>query len=114
MLLFNNPVAHRVVDLRAFSGEEWSQAEGKQVVFDNLKKKLNLEEKYRSNFTHLNNTAHLPLKLLLYQDMLNLLQEIVVYRKRAAGLHPLCACRSYYLWSVRQRAPDQQWNRYPA
>lgn len=57
-------------------------SKGKEEVFDNLKKKLNVEEKYRSNFNHLNNTAHLPLKLLLYQDMLNLLQEIVVDRKK--------------------------------
>jgi len=55
---------------------------GRNAVFDNLKKKLNLEEKYRSNFNHLSNTAKLPLKLLLYQYMLKLLQEIVVDRKK--------------------------------
>ncbi len=57
-------------------------AEGKQMVFDNLKSKFNLDEKYRTNFNHLSRTAKLPLKLLLYQDMLKLLQEIVIDRKQ--------------------------------
>ncbi len=56
-------------------------AEGKQAVFDNLKSKFSLDEKYRSNFIHLSRTAKLPLKLLLHQDVLNLLQEIVIDRK---------------------------------
>lgn len=57
-------------------------AKGRDAVFDNLKKKLNLEEKYRENFNHLNKTAQLPLKLLLYKDMLKLMQDIVVDRKK--------------------------------
>jgi len=57
-------------------------AEGKEQVFDNLKKKLNLDEKYRANFNHLSNTAKLPLKLLLFQSILKLLQEIVMDRKK--------------------------------
>ena len=57
-------------------------SEGKAQVFNSLQKTLNLDEKYRSNFEHLSNTAKLPLKLLLYQYMLNLLQEIVVDRKK--------------------------------
>jgi len=56
--------------------------EGKEFVFDRLKEKLNLDEKYRSNLKHLMVTAKLPLKLLLYQNMLNLLQDIVVDRKK--------------------------------
>lgn len=55
---------------------------GKDIVFDVLKQKLNLDEKYRFNFNHLNITAKLPLKLLLYQDILKLLQDIVVDRKK--------------------------------
>src|SRR5579872_5827592 len=55
---------------------------GKDIVFDDLKQKLSLDEKYRFNFNHLSNTAKLPLKLLLYQDMLKLLQDIVVDRKK--------------------------------
>lgn len=57
-------------------------SEGKEQVFDNLKKKLNLDEKYRANFNHLSNTAKLPLKLLLFQSMLELLQEVVMDRKK--------------------------------
>jgi|SRR5581483_10717684 len=71
--------------------------EGKDLVFDNLKKNLNLEEKYRGNFNHLNDTARLPLKLLLYQNMLNLLQEIVVDRKR--------------IFIVTNGKPEQQLNK---
>ena len=57
-------------------------SEGKDVVFDRLKDKFKLDEKYRFNFNHLNITAKLPLKLLLYQSMLTLLQDIVVDRKK--------------------------------
>lgn len=56
--------------------------ETKDAVFDNLKAKFNLDEKYITNFDRLNRTAKLPLKLLLYEDMLKLLQEIVVDRKK--------------------------------
>lgn len=56
--------------------------EGKEVIFDYLKKKFNLDEKYSHNFNHLSETAKLPLKLLLYPQMLNLLQDIVIDRKK--------------------------------
>ena len=46
------------------------------AVFDSLKIKFALDEKYKSNFDRLNRTAKLPLKLLLYEDMLKLLQEM--------------------------------------
>jgi FMN phosphatase YigB (HAD superfamily) len=55
---------------------------GKDVVFDALKTGLGIDEKYRFNFVHLTNTAKLPLKLLLYPDMLRLLQDIVIDRKQ--------------------------------
>jgi len=57
-------------------------AEGKDVVFDRLKKKMNVDGKYRENFNRLLQTAKLPLKLLLYENMLTLLQEIVIDRKK--------------------------------
>jgi len=57
-------------------------SEGKGAVFEGLKEKFNLDEKYRQNFDQLNKTAKLPLKLLLDQNMLKLLQEIVVDRKK--------------------------------
>jgi FMN phosphatase YigB (HAD superfamily) len=55
---------------------------GKGLVFDRLKEKMNVNEKYRGNFDQLLVTAKLPLKLLLYENMLNLLQEIVIDRKK--------------------------------
>ena len=57
-------------------------AEGKDLVFDRLKEKLNVDEKYRQKLDGLLITARLPLKLLLYKNMLNLLQEIVIDRKK--------------------------------
>jgi len=56
--------------------------EGKDHVFDKLKEKFAIDEKYRINFQHLMLTAKLPLKLLVYQAVLDMLQEIVVDRKK--------------------------------
>jgi len=56
--------------------------EGKDFVFDRLKKELNISEKFRYNLDNLLLTAKLPLKLLLYSNMLTLLQDIVVDRKK--------------------------------
>src|ERR1700761_6790387 len=68
-------------DATAFMTATYLSA-GKDAVFDAIKTKLNLEEKYRSNFNHLLNTAKIPLNLLLYREMLKLLQDIVVDRKK--------------------------------
>jgi len=57
-------------------------AEGNNVVFDRVKEEFNIDEKYRVNFIHLLLTAKLPLKLLVYQNMLELMQEIIVDRKK--------------------------------
>src|SRR5580698_3291970 len=56
--------------------------EGKELVFDRLKEKMGVDEKYRDNFNQLLVAAKLPLKLLLYEKMLDLLQEIVIDRKK--------------------------------
>ncbi|GAC1311092.1 MAG: hypothetical protein NVSMB24_29760 [Mucilaginibacter sp.] len=56
--------------------------EGKDVVFDRLKEKFNLSERFRFSLHNLLNTAKLPLKLLVYQNMLKMLQEVVVDRKK--------------------------------
>jgi phosphoglycolate phosphatase-like HAD superfamily hydrolase len=56
--------------------------EGNDVVFDRVKEKLGVNEKYRKNFEHLLLAAKLPLKLLVYKKILDLLQEIVVDRKK--------------------------------
>src|ERR1700749_3822517 len=47
---------------------------GKYAVLDELCRQFNLDEKYEDNFDRLNRTAKLPLKLLLFEDMLKLLQ----------------------------------------
>jgi phosphoglycolate phosphatase-like HAD superfamily hydrolase len=57
-------------------------AGGKDIAFDRLQETFNIDEKYRLNFNHLLLTVKLPLKLLVYKNMLNLLQEIVVDRKK--------------------------------
>ena len=56
--------------------------EGKDVVFERVKEKLGINEKYRANFENLLLTVKLPLKLLVYRYVLDLLQEIVVDRKK--------------------------------
>ncbi|TSJ37322.1 haloacid dehalogenase [Mucilaginibacter corticis] len=56
--------------------------EGPEKVFDKLKEKFAIDEKYRVNFLHLMLTARLPLKLLVFQAVLDLLQDIVVDRKK--------------------------------
>ncbi|MVN20854.1 HAD hydrolase-like protein [Mucilaginibacter sp. HMF7410] len=56
--------------------------QGEEAVFETVQKKYSLETRYQENFKRLLNTAHVPLKLLLYQQMLDLLQQIVVDRKQ--------------------------------
>ncbi|MDR6940810.1 HAD family hydrolase [Mucilaginibacter pocheonensis] len=57
-------------------------SEGEQFVFDRVAEKFPIADKYRANFESLLITAKLPLKLLLYQNILTLLQEIVIDRKK--------------------------------
>ena len=54
----------------------------KDKVFDAVRDKFSIDEKYRINFYHLMLTVKLPLKLLVYEGVMNLLQEIVVDRKK--------------------------------
>jgi phosphoglycolate phosphatase-like HAD superfamily hydrolase len=55
---------------------------GAGEVFNKVAEKFPVAAKYRENFDNLLITAKLPLKLLLYQNMLSLLQEVVVDRKK--------------------------------
>jgi FMN phosphatase YigB (HAD superfamily) len=71
--------------------------EGKDVVFDRLKEKFNLSERFRYSLSNLLNTAKLPLKLLVYQNMLKMLQEIVIDRKK--------------VFIVTNGSPEQQLNK---
>lgn len=50
-------------------------------LFEKAAKEFNLPEKYKSNFERLHENARLPLKLLLFQKVLDFLQQIVVERK---------------------------------
>jgi phosphoglycolate phosphatase-like HAD superfamily hydrolase len=73
------------------------EEEGRQAVFPKLQEKFKLDEKYLFNFNHLHKNAQLPLKLLVYDDMLKLMQEIVVDRKK--------------LFIVTSGDPEQQLNK---
>jgi len=55
---------------------------GPDRIFDKAKEVYAFDEKYRENFERLQRDAKLPLKLLLYKNMLGLLQEMVVDRKQ--------------------------------
>lgn len=55
---------------------------GKDRVFDKVQEKLGIDEKYRASFENLLLTVKLPLKLLPYQAVLDLMQAIVVDRKQ--------------------------------
>ncbi len=83
--LFANLIEYtELYDAKAMLGLMTStyETEGKDFVFDRIQEKFKIDEKYRQNLNSLMLTAKLPLKLLLYKNMLELLQEIVVDRKR--------------------------------
>jgi FMN phosphatase YigB (HAD superfamily) len=73
------------------------EEEGRDAVFPRLQEKFKLDDKYLFNFNHLHGHAQLPLKLLLYSDMLKLMQDIVVDRKK--------------LFIVTSGNPEQQLNK---
>jgi hypothetical protein len=54
---------------------------GDDGIFDRLKEEFDLDEKYRENFIRLYSTARLPLKLLLFSNVLSLLQDIINDKK---------------------------------
>jgi len=83
--LFANLIEYtELYDAKALLGLMTStyEKEGAEFVFDRIKEKFHIDEKYRLNFENLLVTAKLPLKLLLYKNMLELLQDIVVDRKK--------------------------------
>ena len=57
------------------------QDAGAQDIFEKTSAKFNIPSKYKANFLLLHQNARLPLKLLLFQQVLLLLQEIVLERK---------------------------------
>src|ERR1700761_9214746 len=56
--------------------------EGKGAVFKTLQQKFGVNQKYEANFQQMMLNIKLPLKLLIYNNILELLQQIVVDRKR--------------------------------
>lgn len=71
--------------------------EGKDKVFDRVKERFHLDDKYRASLDSQMLTAKLPLKLLLFKNMLELMQDIVVDRKK--------------LFIVTNGNPEQQLNK---
>lgn len=67
--------------LLAFITKQYQQF-GNQNIFDALQKTFNLDAKYQQNLDLLFSNAKLPLKLLLFKEALDLLQQIVVNRKQ--------------------------------
>jgi FMN phosphatase YigB (HAD superfamily) len=55
---------------------------GEAEVFDTIVSELNVEEKYHKNLEIMLLTARLPLKLLLYKNILTFMQEVVLDRKK--------------------------------
>jgi FMN phosphatase YigB (HAD superfamily) len=55
---------------------------GAGEVFNTISAQLNVEERYRSKLDIMLLTSRLPLKLLLYQNMLSFMQDIVLDRKK--------------------------------
>lgn len=83
-------------DLTAFMKNVYEH-HGAIDIFDKAKETFGIDEKYRDNFERLHISARLPLKLLLFDKMLNLLQDIVVDRKQ--------------LFLVTAGNPEQQLNK---
>lgn len=55
---------------------------GPERLFERASEVFGIDKKYKDNFEKLHYTARLPLKLVLFEQMLTLLQEMVVDRKQ--------------------------------
>jgi len=55
--------------------------EGAEAIFEKTAAAFSLDAKYKENFDRLYQTARLPLKLLLYEQVLRFLQALVTERK---------------------------------
>ena len=70
---------------------------GEGEVFDTIVAELGVDAKYRKNLEIMLLTARLPLKLLLYKNMLTFMQEVILDRKK--------------LFIVTDGAPQMQLNK---
>lgn len=66
-------------EILAYMTSEYA-TNGEVAIFEKTAQKFNIPLKYSSNFILLHQTARLPLKLLLYQQILSFLQKLVVER----------------------------------
>ena len=71
--------------------------QGPGRIFEKAQEVFGFDAKYKENFERLHREARLPLKLLLFQNVLTLLQEMVVDRKQ--------------LFIVTSGNPEQQLNK---
>ncbi|MFD0941673.1 HAD hydrolase-like protein [Pedobacter boryungensis] len=67
-------------EITAFMKAEFEN-NGDENIFEKTAVNFNIPQKYKVNFELLHENARLPLKLLLYQQVLSFLQEIVLERK---------------------------------
>ncbi len=67
-------------NILAFMQQEYSH-HGNVNIFEKTAAKFDIPEKYKSNFELLHENARLPLKLLLFRNILSFLQQIVIERK---------------------------------
>lgn len=72
------PTSKELIDFLKTAYENHGQA----GLFERASEMFNIDPKYKANFEKLHYTARLPLKLVLYNSMLTLLQEMVVDRKQ--------------------------------
>ncbi len=58
------------------------EVHGKDNMFDEVSLTFGIDVKYKENYNRLYENAKLPLKLLLYKEILKFMQELVVDRKQ--------------------------------
>ncbi|WP_129713604.1 HAD hydrolase-like protein [Pedobacter sp. SYP-B3415] len=83
-------------DMVAFMKKRF-EAHGPADIFAETASCFGIGAHFRENFDRLHRSAKLPLKLLLFKDLLVLLQELVVERKK--------------IWIVTPKDPEQQLNK---
>jgi phosphoglycolate phosphatase-like HAD superfamily hydrolase len=68
-------------ELLLFMKQEFETA-GKKDIYEKTAAKFGIPEQYKLNFDLLNRNAKLPLKLLLFDEVMKFLQDLVVDRKQ--------------------------------
>lgn len=69
------------VDILKYMQETYLE-DGEKDIFEKTAAKFNIPDKYKVNFDLLLNSVRLPLKLLIYDEVLKFLQAIVLARKQ--------------------------------